>query len=357
MSDVYRRLARRLDELPNGFPATDRGVELKILRKIFSSEDAEIALRLSPIPEPVEAIAARLGRPIEEARVTLDAMAEKGQIGSFTAKGRQLYVLVPFVIGIYEFQLGRVDEELAELMAEYEPALMQALGGTEPALARVIPINAPIDAEHQVLRYEDVRQMIEEAKSFCVRDCICRKERAIEGKRCEHTLENCLTFSDEEHAFDYHSYGGRIISKEEALAILDAAEQEGLIHCTYNIQHGHRWICNCCACCCGLLRGLKAHNAPHVVAGSNYVALIDAENCSACGTCADERCAMDAIVRDNGSYKVIVERCIGCGVCTITCPGESITLVLRPESEQDLPPEDIKAWMMTRGANRLRGLP
>ena len=44
MSDVYQRLAKKLDELPNGFPATESGVELKILRKIFTQEEAEMKI-------------------------------------------------------------------------------------------------------------------------------------------------------------------------------------------------------------------------------------------------------------------------------------------------------------------------
>ncbi len=35
MADVYTRLARALDAMPHGYPATEDGVELDILRKIF----------------------------------------------------------------------------------------------------------------------------------------------------------------------------------------------------------------------------------------------------------------------------------------------------------------------------------
>jgi len=139
--DIYRRLAKKLDSLPHGFPAAESGVELKILRKIFSTEDAETALKLKPIPEPAEKIAKRFGKTVEETQRILDGMAEKGQIFSMTAGGKQVYALVPFVVGIYEFQLERLDRELAELCEEYMPILGKVLGGSRPALARVVPIN------------------------------------------------------------------------------------------------------------------------------------------------------------------------------------------------------------------------
>jgi hypothetical protein len=46
-ADVYRRLQRHLDELPVGYPATASGVELRILERLFTPEEAEVALALS----------------------------------------------------------------------------------------------------------------------------------------------------------------------------------------------------------------------------------------------------------------------------------------------------------------------
>ena len=57
--DVYRRLQERLDDLPVGYPATASGVELRILKRLFTPEEAEVALALSAAPETAEAIARR----------------------------------------------------------------------------------------------------------------------------------------------------------------------------------------------------------------------------------------------------------------------------------------------------------
>ncbi|RPJ52420.1 MAG: 4Fe-4S ferredoxin, partial [Acidobacteria bacterium] len=125
MADIYKRLAKKLDRLPHGFPATKSGVDLRILRKIFSPEDAEFALKLKPLPETADHIAHRLHRPVELVQAILDQMASNGQIGSFKLKGKQQYALMPFVVGIYEFQLNRLDKELADLVEEYMPSLMK----------------------------------------------------------------------------------------------------------------------------------------------------------------------------------------------------------------------------------------
>jgi len=351
MTDVYRRLAKRLDEFPNGFPATESGVELKILQKIFTPEEAEMTLKIRPVPETVEAVAERLGKSVAEMQPILDNLAEKGQIGSFKMGGQQVYMLFPFVIGIYEFQLNRMDKELSDLFEEYAPELLRTVGYYEPAPARVVPVNTQIDAELQVFPYEDVRRMMEGAKSFQLNECICRKERALQGEPCEHTLEVCLTFSTDEGAFDKYPTG-KMISKEEALKVMADAEEEGLVHCTYNVEEGHVFFCNCCPCCCGILRGVNEYKAPYLLAKSHYLASIDQEECSACGVCADERCPVGAIVEEDGAYRVLVERCIGCGVCTPTCPTEAIKLVRKPESEQIKPPNNLIELDIRRAASR-----
>lgn len=351
MDDVYQRLAKKLDQLPHGFPATGSGIELKILRKIFSPEEAEMTLKLRPIPETVDAISQRLGISVPEMQATLDNLCVKGQIGSVKMYGQQMYMMVPYVIGIYEFQLDRMDKEFADMMAEYAPALMGTLGNFQPALARVIPINAQIEGKHQVYRYEDLRTLLEGSQSFQLMECICRKERALHGEPCKHPTEVCLGFSEHEGAFD-KSPLGRKISKDEAQTVIDLAEAEGLVHATFNVKSGQFFVCNCCSCCCGMLRSIKYLNAPHIMAASNFVASVNQETCAACGVCADERCPMDAIVQENGAYRVLPDKCLGCGVCTPTCPTESITLVRKPEAEQDDPPENLPEWYLKRADSR-----
>ena len=349
---VYERLAAKLDRLPNGFPPTPEGTELRILAKIFSPEDAAFALRVRPIPQTVEQVAKRLDRPVEETRGILDAMARRGQIAAMKMKGRTMYMSVPFVVGIYEFQLPHLDKELADLFEAYLPVLAGGAGRTVPAIGRVVPVNATIAARPEVLQHEDVRSMIEGARSFRVMECICRKEQELQGRPCSHTRETCLAFSTRENAYDETFSLGRTISREEAVAVVEAAEREGLVHCTYNVKQESMFMCNCCSCCCGFLRMLRDFDAPGALARSNYVSVIDPGACTDCGACGDGRCPMAAIVSEDGATAVIADRCIGCGVCVTVCPADAITLVQRPPAERTEPPRTVVHWALERADNR-----
>lgn len=352
MDSVYVRLAAKLDGLPQGFPASESGVELRILEKIFTPEEAALACDLLPIPETAVAVARRLGLPKEEARARLESMADRGEIMSFRKGGRQRYMVAPFVFGIYEFQLPRMDTELAEMFEEYAPTLLETVGGRGPAIARVLPVNVSIDARLEVLRHEDLRGMMEKARSFRLMECVCRTERAAIGSPCSHPLETCLAFSSEPDAFNSSLPYGRLVTREEALDVLARCEREGLVHCTYNVRLESMFVCNCCPCCCGLLRGIKEFGAPHMLAHSASVAEITPEICTACAACAEGRCPMDAIVPHDGVFRVEAQRCIGCGVCTVVCPSDAITLAHRPQDERPLPPHDVVTWSLRRASNR-----
>lgn len=353
MDDVYRRLAARLDALPHGFPRTPGGVELRILQKIFSPEDAALAARLVPMPETVEELARRLHLQADALGQRLEGMAARGQILAARRDGQTTYMLAPFVVGIYEFQLGRMDAELAGLFEEYAPALVRELGGSRPALARVVPVGARIEAKAEVLRYESVRELLSRARSFRLMECICRKEQALVGHPCTHTRETCLSFSSapDDSAGPLPEGFGRPISHAEALAVLDQCEREGLVHCTYNVQRQHMFVCNCCSCCCGFLRGLKEFGAPHLLLRSNFVASVDAQACAACGDCLG-RCPMEALRLEGDGCLVDGARCLGCGVCTVDCPTDAISLAPRPPAERDQPPATLAAWALQRALHR-----
>jgi MinD superfamily P-loop ATPase len=83
-------------------------------------------------------------------------------------------------------------------------------------------------------------------------------------------------------------------------------------------------ICNCCPCCCGGLEAMRERGVPMVIS-SGFVAQVDADRCSACGTCA-EVCPFGAVTVDGASH-VDTAACMGCGVCESQCPQKAIALV------------------------------
>ncbi len=78
--DVFKKLALHLDRLPGGFPPTESGVELRILKRLFTPEEAEIAVGLTLMSESPEAIAKRLKRPVDKLAPKLYQMSRKGLI-------------------------------------------------------------------------------------------------------------------------------------------------------------------------------------------------------------------------------------------------------------------------------------
>jgi ferredoxin len=165
-------------------------------------------------------------------------------------------------------------------------------------------------------------------------------------------MEVCLAIAPVPGVFDNPRYG-RAISKTEAYDVLQKSEEAGMVHLTWNVESGQFFICNCCGCCCGVLRGINDLGIPASrVVNSYYYAEIDPEQCAACGTCADERCQVNAIEAGEDSYRVVKDRCIGCGLCVSTCPSEAIRLV-RKESAELVPPlQDEMAWYEERARQR-----
>lgn len=345
--NAYEKLAEHLDAMPHGFPKSESGVELKLLKKIFTEEEAEVASQMKMMPESADQIGERLGRDPKEMAEFLELMTSKGQIMGIGPKDFRMYGAFPFIAGIHEFQLQRIDKEYVELFEEYfEETFAEQVGKMAPSQVRVYPVEQTIDAERIVLPFEKVSNMVENAQAWAVADCICRKEKEIIGKGCGKTMNNCIGFSPDPNGFDIEYRGARKVTKEEALELLKKAEEEGLVHSAWNVQEGHMFVCNCCTCCCLVLRGIK--KAPQFAAKSNYYAEIDADLCVACGVCADERCPMEAIEQKDEAYEVNRERCIGCGVCEVTCPSGALTLKRKEEDEIDLPAGNIVEWSMQK---------
>lgn len=351
-ASVYQNLAKVLDTLPNGFPATDSGVEIRLLKRIFRPQDAELFCDLRLDFETAQQISERTGRPLEGLEEHLTEMGKRGQIFGVDIDGTKLFKMVPWVLGIYELQVPHMDRELAEMCEEFGELFSRQFFDKKPQLMQVIPIQKEIPNQQQALPYEQVSTIIENSQSFAVLDCICKKEKRLLGEGCDKPLEICMGFAPIPGIFDKSDYL-RLISKEEAYALLETAEKAGLVHLTWNYESGHYFICNCCGCCCGVLRsinefGMKATD----VINAYYFAQIDATRCNACGVCKEERCQVNAIEEGDGAYLVIREKCIGCGLCVSTCPTEAISLIRKQADEIFVPPKDEMDWYEKRALVR-----
>ena len=191
-----------------------------------------------------------------------------------------------------------------------------------------------------------MKAVISSSKSFHVSDCICRKQQDFIGRKCDFPLDICLSYSSLERAPRKGD-----ISKDEALALLDKAEKIGLVHTVSNVMEGLWYVCNCCGCCCGLLRGTAEFGIENSVAQANYYGVVDEWECNGCGVC-EKRCHMKAISIKDGLAVVDKDKCIGCGLCVTGCSTGAARLELKPENERIDPPIDFSTWENERLKNR-----
>ena len=345
--DVYTRLREFMDKLPAGYPTTPSGVEIKILKKLFTPEQAELVMKLRNEPEDIATIAERTGIGESELSDRLEELAQKGCIFRFREGEKPLYQAFQFIVGIYEFQLKHLDQEFCELFEEYLPYFGLSLANVKTSQMRVVPMESAVGTTPSVASYNRVRELVREQELITVSQCICRKEQGLLGNECSRPKETCIGFGD--FARYYIDNGmGRQIDIDEALRILDLAEESGLVLSPSNTQKLEA-ICCCCPCCCPILKYGKMAPKPADFVRSYYYALIDPELCSSCGTCI-ERCQMDAIREGDDVSEIIEERCIGCGLCVSTCPQEAITMVAKPDMEE--PPSDFTETLRRIGTER-----
>jgi ferredoxin len=347
--DPYKQLAERLDTLPNGFPPTDDGAELRLLAKLFSPEEANLASKLRIKLETADQIVERLGLLHNPTRQMLKSMARQGLIRAGKTDSGLGYGLLPFVVGIYENQIGNFDQELARLFEDYYQRSFAKALTVQPAIHRVIPVGESIKMDMQVAPFESAVGIIEQAQSWGVQDCICRIQTAMVGKPCKHPVDVCMVFSPVPDSFT-GSKDIKSLTKEEAYAVLRRADQAGLVHSVSNNQKGVWYICNCCTCSCGILRGMAELGVANVVASSAFINSVDETLCNACGLCV-ENCQFNALTV---SEVAVVDgiRCVGCGVCVNACPDHALVLVRRPEEEIKPVPVNIWDWGMQRAQER-----
>ncbi len=350
----YKRLAERLDALPNSFPPTEDGSELRLLEYLFTPEEAELASQLRRTPETFSDVSERLGRDPQEVRDLLKGMLRKGLIGAGKTEGKFGYRLIPFALGLWEYQFDKIDEELARLFENYYVQAFHKALPIEPQLMRVVPVNETIRNDMEVQPYESIVNLIDKYNAWGVQECLCRKNKILNGNPCDHPLEVCMSMHTREGAFDHHP-SVRALTREEALETLKVAADAGLVHQVGNNKEGDfdsvGVVCNCCTCSCDILRGMAELGIANVVARSAFVNQVDETLCNGCEDCL-EYCQFNALSMDDMLVKVDNKRCVGCGVCVPACSVDALTLVRRPEKEIAAMPATEEDWMIERAKAR-----
>ena len=322
--------------MPVPFSETASGVELKLLKHLFTPAEAEIALHLNILPETISRIHKRVRKngidtSPEALEETLDRLVQKGAItggGFFASNGKvKKYSLAQLAIGMFEFQIDRLTPEYAHDFEQYvKEQFHKDIHESKTQQMRTIPVSQSVTPDMRVAPYNDMKRYIEGLKDdIAVSNCVCRQSTDVAGGSCRHSdiRETCLTFRNAARYMIGRKIG-RPITNEEALSILDRAEEEGFILQPQNSREP-QFLCCCCIDCCHALKILKMHPKPAELLISNYYATIDPSKCNGCRKCI-ARCAMDAISIQDKKAVVDRDRCIGCGVCFAVCPNNAHSL-------------------------------
>jgi Pyruvate/2-oxoacid:ferredoxin oxidoreductase delta subunit len=358
---VYVKLQKHLDNQAVGYPATRSRVEIKILKHIFTPDEAEIACCLSYKFEPLETIFSRAGHLVdspEELEKCLDRIQKKGGIESKIKNGKMHYCNAPLIVGMYEFQINRLSPEFIKDFDEYTSGkdFGVAFLSTKLPQMRTIPVSKSIHPQHNVSTFDEVTTLLQQAEDpFVINECICRKKKSIEGKSCEVTdrKETCLAVGSIAQMVLLGGTG-REITRDEAMSIIEQNQKQGLVLQPSNTEKAE-FICSCCGCCCGMLRTHKNLPKPLDFWATNFHAVVNSDTCEGCGAC-EKRCQVVAVSAPEKKQAAVVDldRCLGCGVCVPGCPTQSITLVKKPAEKR--PPqtrEDLHEIIMAGKKGRL----
>ena len=342
-------LIDRLNKYPIGLVDSDKLRE--ILGLLFDEQEVFVASQF-PLEEATLAELVRAtGLTAEALLPILETMADKGLVMDMPYAGTTYYLLMPGLIGFFEFTFmkQRADlpvERLARLMREYlEESQAQEFFGSKTQLTRSLAYEEHIPVTSEIASYERAREIIHEAGFGAVGLCYCRHKKEHEGKTCAKgaPMEGiCISLGSAAKFLSRRGFA-ELKTEAELLAVIDRARDLHLTHVTDNIREKPSFICNCCRCCCELMAGVQL-GFTDGIAKTGFTAVIDPERCDYCGTCFTA-CNVKAIGLAKGpTFATPQDRfaavkapvCLGCGACISACEKGALRLV--PANNRSIPP-------------------
>lgn len=344
VDQIYINLQKHLDKQAVGFPATKSGVEIRILKELFTPEQASLVLNLNYQPQSISDIFKQINDnslALEKVKNMLEDMENNGVIGCTLKEGNEYYFTVPLLVGIAELHSHKATPKFWEDFKEYiSGEFGEVFANTKVSQLRTIPVEKSIPDAHHIATYDQIRETINTTDGpIAVGKCICREGAKQRGQECHTTTrsDTCMAFGD--WARHFIKQGMREITRSEALEITRLNEEDGLVLQPTNYQKID-FVCACCGCCCGVLTRLKSLPQPAKNWAHNFYAVVDNSKCVGCGICV-EKCQMNAISMNDQigcTATISSDSCIGCGNCVAFCPSKALKLV--KIEKEIVPPKD-----------------
>ncbi|MBS3732303.1 MAG: 4Fe-4S binding protein [Desulfobacterales bacterium] len=345
-----------------GTPVPVNDTLVKLLRYFIREDELDFILAFRDrTSQTLEQLMETTGLSETEILDKTRALAARGVIFNQPNRhGVTVYRLLPLLnVGTFEYTfMGKVEDternreisalfdqlfdELSEMVQQnYDnllPSLMQM-----PPIDRTVPVtenkstgesirievDESLDASvDRILPTSEVTALIEKFDEIALGHCFCRHHKDISGQPCRQSdlRETCFTFGKSARYTTEQGFA-RMVSRQEALDVLKKAEADGLVHKAYHpnfdINKAETSICNCCRCCCG--NSVENMIAP-ITNATNFLAVIDTDLCTGCGTCVEQCHTGAAYLGGEGIAQRDTELCIGCGVCAAFCPENAIFL-------------------------------
>ena len=336
---AYRDLVERINRFPQGAPPSK--TLYRILKMLFSREEAELVSKLPIRPFNVRTAAKRWSMSEKDAKVILDNLADRAILLDTTTGEDTTYILPPPMAGFFEFSMMRLNrsdlnqELLASLFYQYlneeEDFVKELFYGTKTKLGRVY-VNESVLTKDQtvtILDFERASSYVLESKHMGISTCYCRHKMHHMNKACDAPLDICMTFGNTADSLIRHGHARRV-DKVEGMELLHLAYESNLVQCGENVRNNVTFICNCCGCCCEAMVAAKKFGNLHPVVTTRFMAYIEESECVNCGKCV-KICPVAAIEGDADNTVVKEELCLGCGVCLRNCKKGAIHFKERKE--------------------------
>lgn len=357
--ELYVQLRKHLDRQPGGFPETQSGAEIDILKRFYTPEQAKIALKMTTIPESAVKIAKKLKMDEKKAGESLEQMAREGLLFRVPTSESPLYMQPNFIMGIYEWHVNMVDREIAEYADHvYDGLFEHHWINRKTKQLRVVPVDQSIKHKDTVRGYDMIRELVRGSGNgpYAVAPCVCRVEQLKKGNEVNRPMDTCLTFGMVARYYIENGIG-KELTEDELMAKLTECEKASLVPFGTNSQS----IVNMCMCdkdSCQIFRHLRMLEKPAREVHAAFSAAIDAKLCNGCQKCT-KKCQIDAIVATDVQvqtgkkakiHEVDPDRCIGCGLCVTACPEQAISM--QPKEVLPNVPENALAMNIAMAKER-----